>query len=164
MPVVSTCQSVWRCPRWSAISSAPSVAPGTAPLIIRYGLGLMRECPVRPANIPTTPRVEPVCHNWRNPPCCVRVTRSQGRESGPHGGTTMSRNTLDIYCPNCRVSDPRDLSELGRPSGRTCLLCCWRLPAESVWSAYCTWDLGQAECDRPNIPTTTKTELGVTKP
>jgi hypothetical protein len=58
----------------------------------------------------------------------------------------MARNTRNIYCPNCRVSAPRDLSELARSSGRTCLVCGWRLPAECVWSADSA--LGISYCHR----------------
>ena len=31
--------------------------------------------------------------------------------------------TKSVHCPVCNVSSPRDLSELARPSGKTCLIC-----------------------------------------
>jgi hypothetical protein len=46
-----------------------------------------------------------------------------------------SRDTLNVYCPSCGVSSPRELSELARPSGQICLICGSRLPKESVCSA-----------------------------
>jgi hypothetical protein len=38
-------------------------------------------------------------------------------------GAQMSKETMSVHCPVCNVSSPRDLSELARPSGQTCLIC-----------------------------------------
>jgi hypothetical protein len=38
-------------------------------------------------------------------------------------GAQMSKKTLSVHCPVCNVSSPRDLSELARPSGQSCLIC-----------------------------------------
>jgi hypothetical protein len=35
----------------------------------------------------------------------------------------MSKKTMSVHCPVCNVSSPRDLSELARPSGQSCLIC-----------------------------------------
>jgi hypothetical protein len=35
----------------------------------------------------------------------------------------MPKETISVHCPVCNVSSPRDLSELARPSGQTCLIC-----------------------------------------
>ena len=33
------------------------------------------------------------------------------------------KKTMSVHCPVCNVSSPRDLSELARPSGQSCLIC-----------------------------------------
>ena len=38
-------------------------------------------------------------------------------------GAQMPKETKSVHCPVCNVSSPRDLSELARPSGKTCLIC-----------------------------------------
>ena len=38
-------------------------------------------------------------------------------------GAQMSKKTMSVHCPVCNVSSPRDLSELARPSGESCLIC-----------------------------------------
>jgi hypothetical protein len=38
-------------------------------------------------------------------------------------GAQMSKKTMSVHCPVCNVSSPRDLSELARPSGQSCLIC-----------------------------------------
>ena len=38
-------------------------------------------------------------------------------------GCQMAIKTMSVHCPVCNVSSPRDLSELARPSGQSCLIC-----------------------------------------
>jgi hypothetical protein len=38
-------------------------------------------------------------------------------------GAQMSKKTMSVHCPVCNVSSPRELSELARPSGQSCLIC-----------------------------------------
>ena len=34
-----------------------------------------------------------------------------------------ARRAVHVYCHTCKITSPRDPSELMRPSGKTCLVC-----------------------------------------
>ena len=36
---------------------------------------------------------------------------------------TMPKKIMSVRCPVCNVSSPRELLELARPSGQSCLIC-----------------------------------------
>ena len=49
----------------------------------------------------------------------------------------MSKKTMSVHCPVCNVSSPRDLSELARPSGQSCLIC-GALFSDYAWGELAT--------------------------
>jgi hypothetical protein len=52
-------------------------------------------------------------------------------------GAQMSKKTMSVHCPVCNVSSPRDLSELARPSGQSCLIC-GALLSDYAWGELAT--------------------------
>ena len=52
-------------------------------------------------------------------------------------GAQMSKKTMSVHCRACNVSSPRDLSELTRPSGETCLIC-GALVSDYAWGELAT--------------------------
>src|SRR5512145_2996827 len=64
-----------------------------------------------------------------------------GMGSSSGVGAQMSKETLSVHCPVCNVSSPRDLSELARPSGQTCLICGAFL-SDYAWTLLATQQFG----------------------
>ena len=58
-----------------------------------------------------------------NPRCGTLMRRAHYLEVLDGVGAQMSKKTMSVHCPVCNVSSPRDLSELARPSGKSCLIC-----------------------------------------
>ena len=52
-------------------------------------------------------------------------------------GGQMAKKTMSVHCPVCNVSSPRDLAELARPSGQSCLICGAFL-SDYAWSELAT--------------------------
>jgi hypothetical protein len=51
-----------------------------------------------------------------------------------------------VHCPVCNVSSPRDLSELARPSGQTCLIC-GALFSDYAWIVLASQQFGVRASD-----------------
>ena len=80
-----------------------------------------------------TPRLSGNPSTMRNP-----STERPLRYGGSSGvGAQMSKKTMSVHCPVCNVSSPRDLSELARPSGQSCLIC-GALLSDYAWGELAT--------------------------
>jgi hypothetical protein len=44
-----------------------------------------------------------------------------------------AKRAVNVYCRTCKIGSPRDLAELARPSGKTCLVCGATLIDEIPW-------------------------------